>query len=241
MSFDLAKALKELQEQEKTMEKLYSELLKENNDEEVVKGLRSIRREGRKHLKLVQELINHDEKMKSPEVFSKVEPAEEIVLNQGATNLLVTKPANWFPGVLSVLKALEGKQIAYVALNKSADTLKSKIKEAGISLDGVKFVGTSKKNFMGKSEEASKNLPTICKAVSDAKKPIVIFDHVASLANYNPLESLACFIKSMTEAAAQEGFVVIFVTTEKPAQKLLIELMKSLIHNTIKTKKAPIV
>lgn len=241
MSFDLAKALLELQKQEKASEQLYSELLGEISDEKAVKELRTIRGSERKHLKLIQGLIDYNEKKKSPQVFSRVEPAEGIVLDQGAANLLITKAADWFPGILSVLKALEGKQVAYVALNKSADALKSKFKEVGIDLSGLKFVGTSKKNFMGKSEEACQSLATICRAVLEAKKPIVIFDHIASLANYNPLESLASFLKYMTETAAQQGFVVIFVTTEKPAQRLLIELMRGLIHNTIQAKGTPLI
>ncbi len=237
MSFDLARALAELQEQEQAAERLYSELLKETRDKKVVKELRTIRDGESKHVKLVQELIDYNEERKSPEVFSDVEPAEGIVLDHGATNLLVTKAADWFPGILSILKALEGKKVAYVALNKSADELKPKIKEAGVGVGGVKFVGTSKKNFMGKSEEACQNLTEICREIMDAKRPIVIFDHIAFLAYYNPLEPLVNFLKYMTVAAAKEKFTLIFVTTEKPTQKLLIDYLRELAKNTISVKK----
>ncbi|MBC7219691.1 MAG: hypothetical protein H5T49_06150 [Hadesarchaea archaeon] len=240
MNFDPLAALKDLQDKEMELAKFYSDLIKEIRDDKLVKELKKIRRGEKKHVKLVQNIIAYEEERKFPMVFAKIEPAEDIVLEPGAVNLLVTQKTDWFSGILSVLKACKEKQVIYIALNKPAETLKPKFEEAEINLEKIKFVGPSKKNFMGKSELATLSLEKLNKIFPVPEKAVVIFDHINSLANYNPMVPLSRFLESAANRAAKEKFVLIFVATESASKQDLIDLLKGMAKHMIKVKKTPL-
>ncbi|MGQ9788545.1 MAG: hypothetical protein ACUVQM_04495, partial [Candidatus Hadarchaeaceae archaeon] len=197
MNSDPSAALKELQDKEKELAKFYSELLKEIQDDKIVKELKKIRRVEKKHAKLIQDIMVYEEERKFPMAFAKIEPAEDVVLEPGAINMLVAEKTDWFTGILSILRACKEKQVFYIPLNKPAETLKTKFEEAGINLEKIKFVGRSKKNFMGKSELATQSLEKLNKIFPVPEKTVVFFDHINSLANYNPMVPLSKFLESV--------------------------------------------
>ncbi|MFH1820871.1 MAG: hypothetical protein ABH852_00290 [Methanobacteriota archaeon] len=242
MSFDLTKALKELQQKETKVEQFYTSLIKELKDKEVVSKLKGVRSDIREKIKLLQETLEYDEKRKkTPLAFIKVKPAEGIVMTPGTTNLLVTKEEEWFTSILSVLKSLEGHQIAYLALNNPTSALKLKFKAADMDLEKIKFVGVEDEDFTGKSEAATQQLSEICKDVLKAKKPIVILDDVTALATYNPPDTLVTFLRFIADKAGENKFAVIFVVVENGVQTPLIDSIKTFITSIIQVPKSPLV
>ncbi len=234
MSFDLSKALKDILQKEVAAERFYSSLLKELKDKKVVSNLTHIRNDERNHTKWVQGAIEYAQKKKVPMATTKVKPAKGIVLTPGATNLLITRVEKWFTGILSILKALEGKSIAYVALNRPINILKKNFGETGINLAKIDFVEIGSENFVGgPAGAASQNLTAISIAVSRTKRPIVIFDNVSVLAIYNPRELVIKFLRSIAEKAAVENFAPIFVITENAVEKPLIDSIKAFADNVI--------
>lgn len=236
MSFDLSKTLKDIRQAEATAERFYSSLLKELEDKKVVSNLTHIRNDERNHTKWVQGTIEYAQKKKVPTVTTKVKPAKGIILTPGATNLVITRVEKWFTGISSILKALGGKSIAYMALNRPISILKKNFEETGIDLAKIDFVEIGSENFVrGHAGAASQSLTAISIAVSRAKKPIVIFDNVSVLAIYNPPELAIKFLRSIAEKAAMENFAAIFLITENAVEKPLIDSIKAFADNVMQT------
>lgn len=226
MSFDLSKILKDMRQTEATTEQFYSSLLKELKDKKVISNLTHIRNDERDHTKWVQETIGYAKKKKVPMVAKKTKPIKGIALTPGATSLLITGVEKWWTDILSTLKALEGKSIAYIALNRPACILKKNFEEAGVDPAKIDFAEVG----------ATKSLTDISIAVTRAKKPIVILDNISALAIYNPSELVIKFLRSIAEKAPRENFAAIFVIIENTVEKQLIDSIKAFTDKAIQTR-----
>lgn len=176
----------------------------------------------------------------------------EKLVDKGIIVLEVTSPdyTNLIAEFITFMLKEPDLECVYVTINKPYSFLKETFSKVGLDILKLYFVdaisrsageeSTRKENVM--FAESPSDLTGISIALDQTcnellkrkRKPLIIFDSVATLTIYSPIESVERFIHITTSKIRLKGFRGIIISMKKAVDEKLPEMIKQFCDEVIK-------
>jgi len=219
---ELLNLLREIQENEKEAERLYSRYLEELRDEEIVKALRHILDEETRHVRLASEAVSL---VKHGSAYLKIRNSLAD-FSESATCFVSSGIESYTRNSLAMLEHLineRGMRCVYVAVNRPSTSLAEVYRREDIDTEAITFIDCSTVEIgqPGITVVSPENLTDISMAIArhaerHPSKGFVYFDTVSALYIYHPSNMVERFIHNLIPRlkAVPIGLIMVIIEEE---------------------------
>ena len=248
MNFKI-KILKKLREQlalEELSRDTYYAFLKKIDNKKINSDIAGIYNQEIEHIKIVNEMVDILSKYKIPIKETKKEIKERretnLTLKGEIILLLIYKTEDYIHKFISFLIQLNERKMIYISYNKIPKYIKKVLKEHKFDVKKIVFINgvdiKSDEDINIRPEDLTKLSIIINETAKKLKNVTVVVDTISAFSTYHNDKTICQFVASMNDRERNEGYGIVWVAIDEPAERPLNLKLSQICDKTIKKRDA---